>query len=77
MKKTKDPIYLPLSDQALKWLPSNKGKTAEDKVFDIPSFNYVNPALAEWSNQAGLKKHMTFHTSRHTFYVSNFLDLVG
>lgn len=67
MKKTKDPIYLPLSDQALKWLPSNKGKTSEDRVFSIPSFNYVNPALAEWAQTAGLKKHMTFHTARHTF----------
>ena len=67
MKKTKDPIYLPLSDQALKWLPSQSGKTAEDKVFYIPLFNYVNPALAEWAKKAGLNKHMTFHTARHTF----------
>lgn len=67
MKKTKDPIYLPLSDQALKWLPSSEGKVAEDKVFYIPSFCYVNPTLAEWAQKAGLKKHMTFHTARHTF----------
>ena len=67
MKKTKDPIYLPLSAQALKWLPSPIDKAAEDRVFCIPSVNYVNPALAEWEKKAGLKKHLTFHTARHTF----------
>ena len=67
MKKTKDPIYIPLSEQAMKWLPSKRGKGTEDEVFDIPSFNYVNPSLAEWAEKAGLKKHMTFHTARHTF----------
>ena len=67
MQKTKDPIYVPLSEQALKWMPERGDKTAEDKVFAIPRVEYVNPGLARWAEQAGLKKHVTFHTARHTF----------
>ena len=67
MQKTKDPIYVPLSEQALKWMPERGNKTAEDKVFAIPRVEYVNPGLAKWAEQAGLKKHVTFHTARHTF----------
>lgn len=67
MQKTKDPIYVPLSEQAMKWMPERGDKTAEDKVFAIPRVEYVNPGLAKWAEQAGLKKHVTFHTARHTF----------
>ncbi|WP_296002809.1 site-specific integrase [uncultured Alistipes sp.] len=67
MQKTKDPIYVPLSEQAMKWMPERGDKAAEDKVFVIPRVEYVNPGLAKWAEQAGLKKHVTFHTARHTF----------
>lgn len=67
MQKTKDPIYVPLSEQAMKWMPERGDKTAEDKVFAIPRVEYVNPGLAKWAEQAGVKKHVTFHTARHTF----------
>lgn len=77
MKKTKEPIYIPLSEQAMKWLPERGDKEAGDKVFFIPHVTYVNPELAKWAEKAEIKKHVTFHTVRHTFYVSNLLDLVG
>ena len=67
MQKTKDPIYVPLSEQAMKWMPERGDKAAEDKIFAIPRVEYVNPGLAKWAEQAGLKKHVTFHTARHTF----------
>ena len=67
MQKTKAPIYVPLSEQAMKWMPERGDKAAEDKVFVIPRVEYVNPGLAKWAEQAGLKKHVTFHTARHTF----------
>ena len=35
MKKTKEPIYLPLSPEALKWMPERGGKSSEDNVFDL------------------------------------------
>lgn len=67
MQKTKDLIYVSLSERAMKWMPERGDKAAEDKVFVIPRVEYVNPGLAKWAEQAGLKKHVTFHTARHTF----------
>ena len=37
MQKTKESIYLPLSPEALKWMPERGEKTSEDHVFDLPS----------------------------------------
>lgn len=67
MKKTKDPIYLPLSNEAMRWLPERGGKTADDKVFDLPCFSQINDRLKAWAKSAGINKNMTFHTARHTF----------
>ncbi len=67
MQKTKEPIYLPLSEEALKWMPERGEKTAEDHVFDLPSPTYINVILKPWAKAAGIDKHFTFHTARHTF----------
>lgn len=65
MQKTKEPIYLPLSAEALKWMPERGDKTADDHVFKLPP--NVNQLLKPWAEAAGISKHFTFHTSRHTF----------
>lgn len=65
MQKTKDPIYLPLSNEAMRWLPERGGKTADDKVFDLPCFSQINDRLKAWAKSAGIDKKMTFHTARH------------
>ena len=67
MQKTKDPIYLPLSNEALRWMPERGEKRADDKVFDLPCFSQVNDRLKVWAKAAGINKNMTFHTARHTF----------
>lgn len=67
MQKTKEPIYLPLSQEALRWMPERGEKTAEDRVFDLPSPTYINVILKPWAKAAGIDKHFTFHTARHTF----------
>ena len=67
MQKTKEPIYLPLSQEALRWMPERGEKTAEDRVFDLPSPTYINVILKPWAKTAGIDKHFTFHTARHTF----------
>ena len=67
MQKTKEPTYLPLSQEALRWLPDRGEKTAEDHVFDLPSPTYINVILKPWAKAAGIDKHFTFHTARHTF----------
>jgi len=37
MKKTDTPIYLPLSKQAMKWLPERGDAGDDDKVFSLPT----------------------------------------
>ena len=49
MKKTKEPIYLPLSPEALKWMPERGGKSSEDNVFDLPSANTIRMQLKPWA----------------------------
>lgn len=65
MQKTKEPIYLPLSNEALKWMPERGDKTADDHVFDLPSG--INQLIKPWAKAAGISKRFTFHCSRHTF----------
>lgn len=67
MQKTKEPIYLPLSSEALKWMPERGNKPPEDKVFDLPSPNTINILIKPWAKAAGISKRFTFHTARHTF----------
>lgn len=67
MQKTKEPIYLPLSPEALKWMPERGNKTAEDHVFDLPSSSMMNILIKPWAKAAGIDKRFTFHTARHTF----------
>ena len=65
MQKTKEPIYLPLSPEALKWMPERGDKTADDHVFDLPSPSMMNILIKPWAKAAGIDKRFTFHTARH------------
>ncbi len=65
MQKTKEPIYLPLSPEALKWMPERGDKTESDPVFKLPMA--INARLKPWAKAAGITKQFTFHTARHTF----------
>ena len=67
MKKTVTPIYLPLSPEALRWMPERGDKSAEDAVFDLPSTTHINILLKPWAKAAGIDKKFSFHTARHTF----------
>ena len=65
MNKTRQLVYVPLSDNALKFLPQYT--TKKGKVFDLPSHNEINSGVQHWVKRAGIKKHITFHCSRHTY----------
>lgn len=65
MQKTKEPIYLPLSNEALKWMPERGDKAADEHVFELPTS--VNQLLKPWAKAAGISKRFSFHTGRHTF----------
>lgn len=67
MKKTQKTLYLPLSDEALKWMPERGDAKDADKVFHLPYATYINVVLKTWAQNSGITKTVTFHTARHTF----------
>lgn len=68
MKKTATPNYLPLSKQAMTWMPERGEAGDNDNIFSrLPKGQYLNDLIKAWVKEAGLSKHVTFHTSRHTF----------
>ena len=63
-QKTGNMVYLPLSDNALRWMP----KRSEGLVFEnIPPSPTVDRHIDKWVKSAKIKKHVTFHVSRHTY----------
>lgn len=64
MEKTKEFVTVPLSNEALKWLPV-KGTT--DLVFEnMPqSRNTRNKSIKNWIKTSKIDKHITFHCARH------------
>ena len=68
MQKTTTPIFLPLSSQAMKWLPERGDAPDGGKVFDgLIAEPNINKVLAKWVKAAGITKKITYHTSRHSF----------
>lgn len=68
MKKTGSLHYFTLSRQAMEWLPERGDPQEDAQPFaGLPAENHVNRHLKNWTAEAGIKKHITFHTSRHTF----------
>jgi len=65
-QKTGEPLYLPLSVNALQWLPERGLAKDSDKVFALPHVSTVEKFLPIWAKDAGINKHITFHVSRHT-----------
>lgn len=66
MQKTKEPLYLPISDEALKWLPERGEANGSDFIFPLTHEGTVNDTLQHWAKVAGITKHISFHVNRHT-----------
>ena len=64
--KTDVQLYLPLNMNARKWLPVQSGTTPDMPVFPKLNRSY-KAVLNDWVKEAGICKHVSFHTSRHTF----------
>lgn len=43
------------------------GKDPGDLIFKLPSHDYCNRYLREWTKRAGITKRITWHSARHTF----------
>ncbi len=65
-QKTKEPVYIPLSENARKWLPDQGYNGRENYVFQFRDRSMVYVYLHKWAERAGIEKHVTFHMSRHT-----------
>lgn len=63
--KTRRPLSIPLSRQALRWMPE-RGNAGEDEYI-FPPLSKNMTVLDDWAKEAGINKHVTFHVSRHTF----------
>lgn len=66
MYKTEKMVYIPLSKQAMKWMPERGEKSGDDCVFESVPKDY-NRHIAAWAKAAGIMKHITYHCGRHTF----------
>lgn len=65
-KKTEGQQTLPFSEDALQFIGSRK--EPEEKVFQKLMYSdRNNEKLRDWMTNAGIKKHITFHSARHTF----------
>ncbi|MDE6231068.1 MAG: site-specific integrase [Muribaculaceae bacterium] len=67
-KKTGGLEYLDLSEQALRWLPSREESPSSPFAGLIMS-QAQRSELLVWAQRAGIDKHITFHSARHSFAV--------
>ncbi|MBD5170936.1 MAG: site-specific integrase [Bacteroidales bacterium] len=66
MKKTKNELSVPLTDNCLRWLPE-RGES-EACIFDeLPTGPSMGRSLMRWAKRAGIGDDIHFHVSRHTF----------
>lgn len=66
MQKTKEPLYLPISDEALKWLPERGEANDSDFIFPLTHERTVNDTLQHWAKVAGITKHISFQSMEYT-----------
>ncbi len=62
-------VAMPLRKDLLKMIgkPEEKGKSKNDKLFNLPSHTMCLKALRHWTKRAGIEKHITWHCARHSF----------
>lgn len=68
--KTKKMVTVPLSDEALKWMPKQTEEN-EDVFHQLQiTSTTVEVVLGEWMKEAGITKHITYHVARHIEFLS-------
>ena len=67
MQKTQEPIACKLSTAAVALLePGGMGRSSE-LVFRLPCISCIERGVKRWAQRAGITKHVTFHTARHSY----------
>lgn len=72
MQKTQQSISIPLNDVAISLINPGEMKDLlqlpkDTLIFKLPAKSLINSKLKIWAAKAGIRKHISFHTSRHTF----------
>lgn len=67
MKKTGRPVVIPLSSEAVSFLPKTRDPNADACVFNLPQYAVTGRRIKKWVETSGIGKKVTFHVSRHTF----------
>ena len=77
MQKTQEPMQSKLSSEACRWLGCSDGEhptgrqpsygSVVETVFPLPSNSTLGRILRQWTTEAGITKHVTFHTARHSY----------
>lgn len=65
MKKTDTPLAGKIPNIAKEWMPE-----PADSPFvfaNLPTASNIDTVIRRWVAQSGIKKHVTFHTARHSF----------
>ena len=65
MEKTNKLVNVPLSKEALNCL--NEKEDPNEPIFTLPGTPTVCHDIRKWMQNADIKKHISFHCSRHTF----------
>lgn len=69
-KKTGGVEYLDINEQAAELIGERGMAKSDDRVFgSIPAVGTTNYKLRIWASRAGINKHITFHSARHSFAV--------
>lgn len=68
--KTGNLVSVPICDTAARYLPE---KAEGQKIFNLPPLTTMRRGLAWIVKASGIEKHVTFHTSRHTFASLTFV----
>lgn len=66
MQKTKELVTAYLPNTVLTLIQRPTDAKDNDIVFNLKDNWHTNEHLRRWAASAGIKKHITFHTSRHT-----------
>ena len=64
-QKTGREVIIDLNSAAVKLI--GKMKDPETPVFLLPSFEGSVKTVRSWASKAGIKKHLTWHSARHSF----------